>query len=56
MELYAPTRKDREQWIMIFKLIIEMNEANISTRDISPLVYKRRKEEENKNAESNGKT
>ena len=25
MELFAPTRQDREKWMMIFNLIIEMN-------------------------------
>ena len=37
MELFAPTRQDREKWVMIFNLIIEMNEKLISTKLMSPL-------------------
>ena len=46
MELFAPTRQDREKWMMVFNLIIEMNEKLISTKLITPLVYKKQKEEE----------
>ena len=41
MELFAPTRQDREKWMMIFNLIIEMNEKLISTKLITPLSYKK---------------
>ena len=48
MELFAPTRQDRDKWMMIFNLIIEMNEKLISTKLITPLSYKKQQEEEAK--------
>ena len=39
MELYAPTRMDRDKWVKMFKLIVEMNQNHISTTTMSPFVY-----------------
>ena len=39
MELYAPTRKDRDNWVRMFKLIIDMNKQQIGTSTMSPFVY-----------------
>ena len=51
MELFAPTRKDREKWVMIFKIIAEMNDKLISTKTLTPLVYRKQQQEiEDKNA------
>ena len=39
MELYAPTRQDRDGWLRVFNLIINMNKDGISTETMSPFVY-----------------
>ena len=39
MELYAPTRQDRDGWLRVLNLIIEMNQGDISTETMSPFVY-----------------
>ena len=39
MEMYAPTRQERERWIQIFQAISEMNKKLISTRDMNPFKY-----------------
>ena len=51
MELYAPTRQDREKWVMLFKLLSEMNERLISTRTMSPLEFQKQLELEAKQKE-----
>ena len=43
MELYAPTRKDREKWVHMFNMIIDMNKQNIGTSTMSPFVYEMQK-------------
>ena len=39
MELYAPTRQDRDGWLRVLNLIINMNKDGISTETMSPFVY-----------------
>ena len=41
MELFAPTRKDREKWTHLFDLIVDMNQNNIGTASMSPFVYEK---------------
>ena len=48
MELFAPTRMDREKWVEIFNLICEMNDRLISTKSLTPLAFKAQKEAEAK--------
>ena len=43
MELYAPTRQDRDAWVRVLNLIIEMNREGITTESMSPFVYELRK-------------
>ena len=43
MELYAPTRQDRDAWVRVLSLIIEMNREGITTEEMSPFVYELRK-------------
>lgn len=38
-ELSAAIRSDREHWLRIFKIIIEMNKVGLSTKDVNPLVF-----------------
>ena len=44
MELFAPTRQERDKWVMIFNLLIEMNKKLMSTKLITPLCYKRKRD------------
>ena len=46
LELYSPTRIDREKWTHIFNLICEMNEKDISTKQMTPFEYEKIKKEE----------
>ena len=40
LELYAPTRIDREKWVMMFKIIVEMNDRMIKpTNTLTPLIW-----------------
>ena len=36
LELYSPTRVDRDKWVWIFNLLIQMNHRKISTRQMTP--------------------
>ena len=38
-ELYSPTSKDREQWVRLFSLLIEMYKNKITTQQMDPLQY-----------------
>ena len=41
MELFAPTRKDRDKWIHVLNLIVDMNHNNFGTSSMSPFVYEK---------------
>ena len=43
MELHAPTRQDREKWVHMFKLMIDMNLHDTQTSTINPFVYEKQK-------------
>ena len=43
-ELYSPTRVEREKWVHVFKLLLEMQKKSISTRSVSPFGYAKYKE------------
>ena len=43
-ELYAPTRKDREQWVEAFQTIAEMNKKGIKLQTMKPFDYVRNKQ------------
>ena len=44
LELYSPTRIDRDKWVNIFQLICEMNDRGISVKQITPFEYQKRKQ------------
>ena len=39
MELFAPTRLEREKWVKVFKAISEMNDKLISPKKVNPLKF-----------------
>ena len=43
MELFAPTRIDRDKWYQIFRTIAEMNNDIVSTIQVNPFEYHRKK-------------
>ena len=46
MDLYSPTRIDRDKWVYIFKLICDMNAKLISTKTMTPLQYEKQRKNE----------
>lgn len=44
--LFAPTRLDRDHWVKIFSILVDMNKASVSTKEINPFEFdsKRNKE------------
>ena len=42
-DLYAPTRKDREQWVNVFKILAEMAKSKVFTESVTPFEYEKMK-------------
>ena len=42
-DLYAPTRKDREQWVNVFKLLAEMAQDKVYPESMTPFEYQKMK-------------